>query len=176
MGHSTSSGQLGWRHSGNKTIKIRSGNYRQWATKIGNNSFKNIVIHFNTTWDTSSLAGCGLIFRSERDLLNRQQYIFDTIRFSGYPGWRVRLFEYIDFQANITGGTRFTDKLDLDNLAKNNFVLVADGTTLIMYINGSRASSVTVFTRSEGRFAFYAWQQDGSTTCTFEDAWIWELP
>lgn len=176
VGYSTEMGELGWHQSSSKSITISSWNWRRWVPIVRQATYSNFVIHFNATWDTTGLGGCGLIFRAEDDLLNGQQYIFDTIRLSGFPGWRVRLYQYSDMQAYTSGSVKFTNKLDLYNEATNNYILVVDGSTLTVSINGSRISGVTLATRSEGAMAWYAWQLDGRTTCTFTDAWIWELP
>lgn len=176
VGHSTSTGSLAWTQSGSVVLNLPAGPALKYESISGSESFSNFVIHYNVTWDTSGLAGCSLMFRAEEDLDDGQYYEFNTLRFSGAPGWDVELYDNGSYQSTATGNIKFSNKMDLENGATNNYVLVAEDSLLTVYINGSRASSVTVFTRSEGRFAFEAWQQDGSTTCTFEDGWIWELP
>ncbi|MEK6255963.1 MAG: hypothetical protein N2C13_01440 [Chloroflexota bacterium] len=176
VGLSTNSGSLAWTQSDPVSLSLPAGPAGKHEAISGDQSYKNFVIHYHAPWESTGWAGCSLIFRAEEDLDDGEYYVFNTIRFSGAPGWDVELYNYGEYQSTATGDLKYSSKLDLDNGATNNYVLVAEGTLLTVYINGSRASSVTVFTRSEGRFAFEAWQWDGATTCTFEDAWIWELP
>jgi hypothetical protein len=176
VGLSTNSGSLAWTQSSPVVLTLPAGPATRYESISGSESYGNFVIHYNVTWDTSGYAGCSLLFRAEEDLDDGQYYEFNTLRFSGAPGWDVELYDNGSFQSSATGNIKFSKKMDLDNGATNNYVLIAEDSLLTVYINGNRASSVTVFARSEGRFAYEAWQQDGSTTCTFEDGWIWELP
>ena len=60
-------------------------------------------------------------------------------------------------------------------LPTNNFVFIADGTTLTVYANGKRLTGLTIGQLAAGRFAVIAWQESGETTCLYENYWIWKL-
>jgi len=50
-----------------------------------------------------------------------------------------------------------------------------EGTTFTAYVNGTRLGRAVDSKLSEGRIAFFAWQESGETTCTFDNTWIWDL-
>ncbi|MCH7663344.1 MAG: hypothetical protein IH859_05670, partial [Chloroflexi bacterium] len=103
VGYSTSSGSLAWVQDDEISIFLSGGGMARFRHIGGDKSYRDFVIHYNVTWDTGGIAGCSLIFRSEEDLRNGQQYQFNTLRFSGLPGWDVELHEFSRFQSNVTG-------------------------------------------------------------------------
>jgi hypothetical protein len=173
---STAEGSLGW--IGVETIEII---VDQWNSTFyepvaGEQQFANFVLYADVTWDsTSGVAGCGIIFRSGSNLEESKQYKFNTIRFSGLPGWAVELHEYGRWQSNATGDIKFSSAINMEAKSTNSYVLVAKDTVLTVYVNDTRLSNVTVSSLSTGRIAFFGWQESGLTTCTYNNAWIWEL-
>lgn len=177
VGHSTSTGRLAWEQSDPDTINLAVGNPGIIAEFGGDTHYANFVIHFNITWESSSSeAGCDLWFRSEQNHIHGKKYTFRTARYSGQSAWDVELWHEIQRHSIATGSFQFTSDINFDNGAVNNYILVAEGNLLTVYINGKRVSSVTVDARSEGRFSLFVWQKDGETTCTFADTWVWNLP
>lgn len=176
VGFDSTGGHLQWQQEGAFDLRITGGSVNTRDEAGGNHEYRDFIVHFKITWDTEGWAGCGMIFRSEKDLRNGYQYIFNTLRFSGSPGWQVALERYGDFITATSGGTRYTDEINVDNGSSTTYTLVAEGNILTVYINGKHSSTTTIGSRTEGYFGYYAWQQSGVTTCTFEDVWVWELP
>jgi hypothetical protein len=173
-GLSLENGRLGW--IGIEPVDIEVENFGAifYEPIAEAQEFDNFLLHVDITWDSSSgLAGCGIIFRSERDLLNGEQYTLRTLRLSGLPAWTV---EFWDF-----GAIRNTLKVEPNTAIRNdpgttnNFVIVLEGTVMRLYANGTRLAGLTVNKRTTGRIAFLAWQESGVTNCLFDNAWIWEL-
>lgn len=136
--------------------------------------YADFVYHTSVTWDTSTgLAGCGVIFRSEPDLANGEQFIFMTMRLSGAPFWDVELWKYQQPQSSLTGGLKANGAIHVEARSTNEMMLVAQSHQLTAYANGSRLGAVTILRRSEGRMAVLAWQESGYATCTYGDSWIW---
>ena len=75
----------------------------------------------------------------------------------------------------MTGQPKTSQAIKLASGSANEYVLVADGSALTLYANGTRLGTVTILRRSEGRLAIFVWQESGKTTCLFEDVWVWEL-
>jgi len=139
-------------------------------------TFSDFVLHVEVTWDSKTgFAGCGIIFRSEEDFERGEQYLFQTMRLSGLPAWDVELWRYKEWQSTLTGEIKFSSAIDLAAGSTNEYLLVVEESLLTIYANGSRLGAVTILRRSEGAFAFFAWQESGETTCTFDKAWVWDL-
>lgn len=156
--------------------EVRSGDYGYFVYNqiAGNHDYGDFVFHSNVTWDTSTgLAGCGLIFRSEPDLANGEQFVFFTMRLSGAPFWDVELWQYDQPKSSLTGGLKANSAIHVDSNSTNEFLLVAKGHQLTAYANGSRLGAVTILRRDTGRMAVLAWQESGYASCTYDDTWIW---
>ena len=138
--------------------------------------YNNYVLHTNLTWDSDTgLAGCGIIFHSEPNLEQGQQYQFAMLRLSGAPGWDVELWQYGTWQSTTTGELKFNNAIDLGNGATNEVVLVIMDGLMTAYVNQVRLSNVIISTRGEGRVAYFLFQESGQTSCVFSDNWIWVL-
>ncbi len=173
-GYSTASGSLGY--VGTEPIDLSVVNFGTIVFEpiAEDLEFSNFVISLDITWDsTSGLAGCGLIFRSEPDLINGAQYMFRTLRLSGLPAWTIEQWDFGQPQNQLRLETNIA--IDLDSGATNNFVLIADGTTLTVYANGTRLTGLTIGQLATGRMAVITWQESGETTCLYDNYWIWEL-
>ncbi|MBW8010672.1 MAG: hypothetical protein FVQ83_05430 [Chloroflexi bacterium] len=97
------------------------------------------------------------------------------MRFSGLPGWDVELWKYNLWVSTITKEIKFNSAINLESDSTNEYVLVAEGTMGTLYANYVRLSRVIISAQDDGRIAFFAYQHQGTTTCTFEDAWVWVL-
>ena len=67
--------------------------------------------------------------------------------------------------------------MKLENGTTNGYILVAEGEKFTVYINDQRIGSFFDFnkTRSEGYFAFTAYQESGRGSCTFDNTVVWLL-
>ncbi|GAB4401652.1 MAG: hypothetical protein OHK0031_19660 [Anaerolineales bacterium] len=137
----------------------------------------NFIFKSDVVWQASNLVICGFIFRSEANIANGKQYIFQFLRLSGLPAWDIEFDDMGWAKSLITGKPRFSDALDLKNGATNQFVLVAQDDTFIVYINGVRQGKYTDYSNlaQKGRLAFLASEDGGKSSCTFKNSWLWAL-
>lgn len=173
-GYSIYEGKLGWAGSEPVRLDVQDFGSLAYEPVAETQEFGDFILHVDIAWDsTSGLAGCGVIFRSEPNLLDGEQYMLRTMRLSGAPVWTV---EYWDF-GRIRNTLRSEPSSDIleGKDAINNFILITEGNTLRFYANGKRLSGLSIHQRERGRIAFLVWQESGITTCQFENAWIWEL-
>lgn len=141
-------------------------------------SVANFVFSTEVTWEATGIVICGVIFRSEADLIEGDQYNFQFLRFSGLPAWDIEFFKDGYFKNNITGDIRFSDAINLDNGSTNRILLIVEGEKFTVYINGVRQGNFFDYSkqRLDGEFGFTASEDSGTSTCTFANTWIWELP
>jgi len=138
--------------------------------------YSDFILHFDVTWDSKTgVAGCGVIFRSEEDLEEGEQFRWQAIRLSGYPGWDVELWRYGDWVSTATGDVRQSSAINLGSGSKNEYVLEADGTVFTGFANGTKLGSATIARRSTGEMAFFVWQESGRTSCLYENVWLFSL-
>ncbi len=176
VGLSTDRGDLGW--VGVMPIVLEVDTYGSliYEPIDPGQEYSDFALRYDVTWDSSSgLAGCGAILRSETDIGNGEQYRFYTLRLSGLPAWDVELWNFDRFQSNLTGDIRTSQAINLEAGSVNKYLLVAEGSLLTLYANGTRLGSVTILGRSNGEIAFFAFQESGETTCAFDHAWLWTL-
>lgn len=140
--------------------------------------YENFIFSIDVTWDSETgLAGCGLIFRSEPDLRRGRQAQFTAIRLSGLPAWYLDLYEYGQFQADLLGRFLTNGAIRQGADSTNTYVIVAEGTSVSVYANGTRLGGSTLPSgMTSGAFGAFTTQESGRTTCTFSNLWIWELP
>lgn len=143
----------------------------------------NFVFRTEITWEATSLVYCGLAFRSasgDPDNIGKSiHYKFYFMRFSGLPYWEIAAYKKSgEFSHYITGSKpRFAGALNMDNGGKNDIVFVARGNEFTVFINGERQSRFFDDSRitSKGFFAGLTAQDTGSSSCTFENSWLWIL-
>lgn len=137
----------------------------------GNFIFKSDVI-----WEASGIVICGVIFRSEPNLLNGRQYQFPYLRLSGLPAWAIEVHEFGNFKNSPTD-IKFSNALDLENGATNQLVLVVQDDNFTVYINQARQGKFYDYSkqRMNGNFGFLARQDSGNGYCEFENSWVWSL-
>jgi hypothetical protein len=136
----------------------------------------DFIFKSDVTWDATGLLLCGATFRSEPDLLKGKQYQFLFLRFSGLPAWAIEVHEFGQYRNSPTK-TKFSDALDLDNGATNQFVLAVQDDHFTLYLNNARQGTYYDYSkqRAEGSFGFLAIQQSGRGSCEFENSWVWTL-
>lgn len=134
----------------------------------------NFVFKSKVTWNASGILICGLTFRSEPDLEKGKQYQFYFYRLSGLPAYQIDVYDFGRFK-NTISDTRFSDGINSDNNASNEFVLVTQDNQFSVYINGKQQGQFydSSKQREDGFLAFLAWQDSGKGSCSFEDSWLW---
>jgi len=138
--------------------------------------YSDFILHYDVTWDSKTgLAGCGVIFRSEEDLEEGEQFRFEVIRLSGFPGWDVVLFRYGEFVSSATSGVRQSSAINQESGSTNEVFLEVDGTVFTAFANGTKLGSATVSRRSQGEIALFVWQESGRTSCLYENIWVFSL-
>jgi hypothetical protein len=169
-------GHLLWQQTESLSIDMSGPQDDNFRELSGNPSVGNFIFKSDVTWNASGIIICGAIFRSEPDLEKGKQYQFYFYRLSGLPAYFIDVYEFDNFKNTITDA-RFSDELDVSNNAINQFVLVAQDNQFNVYLNGKRQSRYFDDSkqRSEGIFAFLAWQDSGQGSCKFENSWIWAL-
>jgi hypothetical protein len=170
-------GSLAWQQTEPITIEMSgpqaTDNFREIDKSL---TAGNFIFKSDVTWDATGIIICGAIVRSEPNLDKGKQYQFYFYRLSGLPAYFIDVYEFGDWKNSITG-TKFASDLDVNNKATNQFVLVAENEKLTVYINGVRQGRYydNSKQRTEGAFAFLAWQQSGEGSCKFENSWVWAL-
>jgi hypothetical protein len=136
----------------------------------------DFIFKSDVTWDATGLLLCGAVFRSEPDLTKGKQYQFLFLRFSGLPAWAIEVHEFGQYRNSPTK-TKFSDALDLDNGATNQFMLAVQDDHFTLYLNGTHQGTYydSSKQRAEGSFGFLAIQQSGRGSCEFENSWVWSL-
>ena len=171
----TDNGHLAWADKGPISIDLRGPGWNYMPIDDGID-YSTYVLHANVTWEsTGGLSGCGVIFHSEDNLVEGQQYRLFTIRLSGLPAWDIELWRYGVWQSTTTGEVKVNSAINQENGAVNEYLLVVQDGVMGVYINGVRLSNVVISTRSEGRIAYMGSQESGETSCVFEDNWLWAL-
>lgn len=170
------SGSLAWRASSPIVIPMTDYHSTIYHSIGGGQEFSNFVLYYRVTWKSSSgLAGCGSILRSEADLSLGEQFRFNTLRLSGLPAWFVQLVDNGRLVSTVSGNAKFSDAISMEDNSTNEFILVLDGSVLTIYANGTRLGQVTILRRSSGFNGVFGWQESGTSSCTFDGAWIWAL-
>jgi hypothetical protein len=101
------------------------------------------------------------------------------LRLSGLPVWEFGLYRYGYYQSSLLpgGGAQSSRAISVDDNSTNHYVIVVNNASATAYANGIYLGAGTMpLGRTEGQLGFFAFQDTGSTTCSFADAWIWELP
>jgi hypothetical protein len=172
----TDTGRLGWSQEGFVDIDLREyGEYYIVPFDPGLTT-TDFVLNTEITWEASNLLFCGLIFRSEANLKEGEQYRFLFLRLSGAPGWDIEFWKYDEFQHTITD-VRFSDAIDIANGATNHFIFVFESNKFTIYINDVRQGTFYDYSnkRVGGKLAFFGWQETGESSCKFENTWVWHI-
>lgn len=136
----------------------------------------NFIFKSDVTWEASGILICGVIFRSEQNLLEGKQYQFPYLRLSGLPAWAIEVHEFGRFRNSPTD-IKFSNALNLENGATNQLVLVVQNDNFTVYINQVRQGRFYDYSkqRMDGYFGFFASQDAGNGYCEFENSWVWSL-
>jgi len=177
VGLSADTGYLLWAQD--EPVAVDLDEYQEWT----NDPFaeglpaSDFVLKSDITWEsTSGLITCGFFFRSEKNIDEGKQYVYEMIRLSGAPQYAISFMEYGQYQKSISN-VHTNSAIQQEQNSTNKVVLIAEGEKFTLYINDIRAGSFFDYSKSmlEGFFAYSAWQESGESTCTFADTWVWAL-
>lgn len=170
-------GQLAWAGTEDQTISVSSYWESQYDLAADGKIFENFILKVDVQWDSKSgLAGCGVIFRADGKIENGKQYQLLMMRLSGAPAWDIEYYDNGKFVSNAMGEVKYNSVMDITGGATNTFYLLADKDKLSVYANGKRMGTTSSTTLTKGKIAWLTWQESGETTCSFKNAWVWQLP
>ncbi|MBI5822410.1 MAG: hypothetical protein HZB18_00125 [Chloroflexi bacterium] len=172
-------GHLAWQQTEPIAIKLQgpSGNTATIQEIDKNLTAGNFIFKSDVTWDATGWMYCGAVLRSEPDIKKGKQYQFYFLRFSGLPIWYLDVFDNgSDYLGSISKEQR-ASVIDMANGAVNQFVVVAEDEKFTIYFNGERQGRFfdNSKQRMDGSFGFFAWQESGTGSCTYENSWVWSL-
>jgi hypothetical protein len=176
IGLSTKEGHLGW--SSDAPISLTAEGYQGTENQlIGENlTASDFVIKTDITWESQGgLAGCGVLFRAAPNLDKGAQYQFLTIRLSGYPGWDIEMWDLGKWQYTLGNQVQQSKSINQENGGTNTYTLYVKDKAFTVFINGQKIKTLTDSKLTNGVLAFHVFQDSGSTTCTFNNAWVWVL-
>ncbi len=178
VGLSADQGSLAWVSNSPVELTLQTYSTHYWAPLAEGEFFSDFVLKADVTWEsTSGLAICGFWLRAQGLHEDSEYYVFQTLRLSGLPAWDVELWEYNRWKATVSPGGKLitSPHIDQDQGSTNTYLFVAEGNLLTVYANGHRLGRVTLTSLHKGLLAYYIWSESGETTCTFDNAWIWDL-
>jgi hypothetical protein len=147
-----------------------------WIPLRDDTSFSDFVLRADVKWEsTSGLATCGFWFRGWSSDKDSEHYLFKALHLSGLPAWSVDYWRFNRVQSSLTGNPRTSPKINQDQGSTDVYMFIAEGNVLSIFINGESLGQVTINRLTEGIVAFYASQESGETTCTFDNARLWDL-
>jgi hypothetical protein len=177
LGLTIDRGRLGWFQTRQEEIDLYEPKVYSVLSPDQTITASNFIFSSEITWESSGgLAGCGLVFRVNGDLIRGEQYHLLTIRLSGFPGWEIEHWKDGLWQSTLNGRAMTSKAIDQSQGSTNQIVLVADGGTFTVYANGERLGRVLGPVLKEGKLGFIGFQDSGTTTCLFDNSWIWILP
>ena len=165
----TSTGSLVWEKE-NYSLVANTLNALTYSDPAGV-SETNFVVYADVTWtsaDSSNVgnAACGILFRE-----NNQGGYTTFVRKSGEALlWPFNNSGWLPTLADNTA-----NNLNNKDGGENKLILIAQGNNFTFLVNGT-----VVYTQADGTFAsgdieLVAGTGTGSTTCDFNEAWIWDF-
>jgi hypothetical protein len=177
LGLTLDQGNLGWFQTEQVEIDMYDPNTYYVQSPDPSLLATNFIFSSEVTWESSGgLAGCGLVFRVNGDLIRGEQYHFLTIRLSGFPGWDIERWKDGKWQSTLSGRVMTSRAIDQGQGSTNKIVLVADEGTFTVYVNGERLGRVLGPNLKEGKLGFIGFQDSGTSTCIFDNSWVWIMP
>lgn len=138
---------------------------------------EDFVISADITWNTRfGTTGCGFVLRSDGNEEGYDQYIVLATRASS-GAVLFTIMEDGDVKTNeitnINAGG-LDPAFEWQNDTTNKMTIVARGNTFEIYTNGIKLDEVTPSLAFERGFvAFVALNESGTTTCHYDNAWLW---
>ncbi len=170
-------GSLAYHSTMPVTMRLDSYRTHRWLPLAAGQSFTNFALRADVTWEsTSGYALCGFWLRGESLDADAEHVTFEAIRLSGAPLWSVEQWRYNRIESHLVGNPRSSPEINQEQGSTNQYLFVMQGTTLSIFVNGESLGRATVTRPLEGLVAFYIRQESGETMCSFDNAWVWELP
>ena len=175
LGIDNPSGGLVWYDDQAENLTVTDYGTWTYQTIADGHEFSNFIMKVDIQWiSTSGLAGCGINFRSDhKDLDVASFYNVFFLRLSGLPSWSLDYYKDGQGESTLTWNT--SSLIKVANGAVNTYYIVADGPRIDIYAQGKRLGSATSEKLVDGLIQIVAEQESGSTTCTFDNLWIWSL-
>lgn len=170
-------GRLAWIHP---PVTIQASGYMSYTYANQNIATvaQDFVVSADVTWNTRfGTAGCGYVLRSDGDAEgDYDQYVALFIRggsgelfFAIMQDGEVLRNEITNINANA-----LDPAFEWQNDTTNRFTVVGRGNTFSFYSNGSYLGDVTPSVAYErGFIAFVGLNESGTTTCQYDNAWLW---
>lgn len=171
-------GQLAWIHPP-LTLDIEGYRQYDYANQFLATVAQDFVLSADITWNTRfGLTGCGFVVRSDGNEEALNQYFIIATRgaqghvvFGTQINGELELEEVTDIYAN-----GIDPLFEWQNDKTNRIAVVARGNDFTLYSNGTQLGTLTGTAGFEKGFvAFVALNESGTTTCTFNNAWLWLL-
>jgi hypothetical protein len=177
LGISAGEGELAWVHPP-MTLSVEG--YLQYD--YANNYLQefvpaDLVISSDITWNTQTgLAGCGFALRSNGDPEVLDQYMVILSRgLNGTVNFIVQSDTAISGANTRSLGTGSDPQFQLQNDMTNRLTVVARGGMFTFYTNGTEIGTIADNTYQNGYVALIALSESGTTTCNFNNTWLWLL-
>lgn len=136
----------------------------------------DFVISSDITWDTATgLAGCGFVLRSDGNEELPNQYLAIATRAGNGSVAFIKQIGggFLNTQVQSVGG--FDPNFDWQNGATNRLTVVARGEAITIYTNGAPIREFPAAEFDRGFVAMVALSESGTTTCDFNNTWMWNL-
>jgi hypothetical protein len=163
-----------------QSIPLKLNNYMQgrYYPFVDDQIVTDFIVKTDVTWETeNSLLLCGLILRSDPNFEMGKQYLFEYLRLSGLPAWDIEFYNNGQFANSINGNPKVSRAIKLDNGSTNQFIMIVKGNEFDLYANNTFIGKSYDWSKqaSQGYMAFYGFQDTGSSTCQFDNTWVWKF-
>lgn len=174
-GYKPEDGHLAWSSDEEYILEANSYGAIRYHPLDDLGAISNFIVQSKVEWDTSgALAGCGFIFRAEEDINEGKHHQFYMIRLQNAPAWTIEFVQFGRYQSSLVKGV-FSNHINDKNGTSNVITLVVNGRNITPYINGEKERTIEDVKLKEGLIALMTIQESGSTTCTFNDTWVWAI-
>jgi len=175
-GFSTNQGNLGYKQPEKVTSTLTSYLEKKYIPLSAGKTFSDFIIYTEITWDsTSGLAVCGLTFRAAADFNQGEQYNLEFLRLSGLPAWGVEFWNYGKYEYTASGKRLTNSAIDQKAGSTNRYLVIVQDKSFTSYVNDKKLGIANITRRSNGEIAFFAYHESGTTTCTYDNTWVWAL-
>jgi hypothetical protein len=171
---STDTGRLVWYAKDPIFLMVDDYNSFVYAP-VGDEIIANFVLHAEATWDsTSGLAGCGVILRSDGNIDTGKYYQFELMRLQNAPAWEMYYVKYHWIEKYLTR-YKFDSVINDGKNSVNTIDLVVQNNQFTPYINGEKKITMENNDIAEGLIYVLVHQESGTTSCSFDNIWVWSL-
>ncbi len=176
LGVDTNAGRLAWTHD---PMTLFAEGYLQYEADV---QFVTVATDFavavDITWNTQfGSTGCGVVVRDNGDEEAGDRYLIVATR-----GGNGRVITGVQLDGNLVTDESvdiYANGIDplfaQQNDTTNRLIVIGRGNTFSIYTNGTYLGDFTPQTAffERGFVAFVALNESGTTTCTFENAYLW---